>query len=166
MVGKKKTGELRNLPTTDTKVNRRRSQAKTSSASQPDTARTNTNTGDGARTTQRKQREVFILEDFILKNLQGGKISGTAKVKISLFPGCSMQDMRDHIKSISRKNPDEIVIHVGTNSLRPSETSLRDCGEEISNLTHMINEESSAELTTSDLVSRSDNENQALKYLA
>ena len=77
-----------------------------------------------------------------------------------------MQDMRDHIKSISRKNPDEIVIHVGTNSLRPSETSLRDCGEEISNLTHMINEESSAELTTSDLVSRSDNENQALKYLA
>ena len=73
-----------------------------------------------------------------------------------------MQDMRDHIKSISRKNPDEIVIHVGTNSLRPSETSLRDCGEEISNLTHMINEESSAELTTSDLVSRSDNENQAL----
>ena len=77
-----------------------------------------------------------------------------------------MQDIRDHIKSISRKNPDEIVIHVGTNSLRPSETSLRDCGEEISNLTHMINEESSAELTTSDLVSRSDNENQALKYLA
>ena len=77
-----------------------------------------------------------------------------------------MQDMRDHIKSISRKNPDEIVIHAGTNSLRPSETSLRDCGEEISNLTHMINEESSAELTTSDLVSRSDNENQALKYLA
>ena len=77
-----------------------------------------------------------------------------------------MQDMRDHIKSISRKNPDEIVIHVGTNSLRPSETSLRDCGEEISNLTHMINEESSAELTTSDLDSRSDNENQALKYLA
>lgn len=77
-----------------------------------------------------------------------------------------MQDMRDHIKSISRKNPDEIVIHVGTNSLRPSETSLRDCGEDISNLTHMINEESSAELTTSDLVSRSDNENQALKYLA
>ena len=77
-----------------------------------------------------------------------------------------MQDMRDHIKSISRKNPDEIVIHVGTNSLRPSETSLRDCGEDIINLTHMINEESSAELTTSDLVSRSDNENQALKYLA
>lgn len=77
-----------------------------------------------------------------------------------------MQDMRDHIKSISRKNPDEIVIHVGTNSLRPSETSLRDCGEEISNLTHMINEESSAELTTSDLFTRSDNENQALKYLA
>ena len=77
-----------------------------------------------------------------------------------------MQDMRDHIKSISRKNPDEIVIHVGTNSLRPSETSLRDCGEEISNLTHMINEESSAELTTSDLFTRSNNENQALKYLA
>lgn len=100
MVGKKKTGELRNLLTTDTKVNRRRSQAKTSSASQPDTARTNTNTDDGARTTQRKQREVFTLEDSILKNLQGGKISGTAKVKISLFPGCSMQDMRDHIKSI------------------------------------------------------------------
>lgn len=71
--------------------------------------------------------------------------------------------MRDHITPILRKNPDEIVIYVGTNSLRPSATSPRDCAQQIVNLAHMINEESSAKLTISSLVSRSDDEDLAVK---
>ena len=67
-----------------------------------------------------KREEVFIVGDSILKNLQGRKISRSAKVKVSSFPGCTTMDMRDHIK------PDAIVIHVRTNSLRSS-ASARDC---------------------------------------
>ena len=51
-----------------------------------------------------------------------------------------------------RKNPDEIVLQVGTNSLRPS-TSARECAEEIVHLAHMISDEYSAKLSISSLVS-------------
>ena len=99
-----------------------------------------------------KRKEVFIVSDSIFKNLQGRKISRSAKVKVSLFPGCttSTMDMRDHIKPTLRKNPDAIVIHVGTNSLRSS-ASVRDCAEEIANLATicMIGNDSSADLALS-----------------
>ena len=88
-----------------------------------------------------KRRKVFIVGDFILKNLQGRKISRSAKVKVSSFPGCTAMDMRDHIKPVLRRNPDAIVMHVGTNSLRSS-ASVRDCAEEIVNLATVISNES------------------------
>ncbi|XP_067030123.1 uncharacterized protein [Acropora muricata] len=109
-----------------------------------------------------KRKEVFIVGDSILKNLQGRKISRSAKVKVSSFPGCTAIDMRDHIKPTLRKNPDAIVIHVGTNSLRSS-TSVRDCAEEIANLATMIGNESSADLAISGIIPRSDDESVAVK---
>ena len=95
-----------------------------------------------------KRKEVFIVGHSILKNLQGRKISRSAKVKVSSFPGCTTMDMRDHIKPILRKKPDAIVIHVGTNSLLSSAT-VRDCEEEIVNLATMISNESSGDLAIS-----------------
>ena len=50
------------------------------------------------------RKEVFIVGDSILKNLQGRKISRSAKVKVSSFPGCTTMDMRDHIKPVLRRN--------------------------------------------------------------
>ena len=71
--------------------------------------------------------------------------------------------MRDHIKPVLRRNPDAIVMHVGTNSLRSS-ASVRDCAEEIVNLVTMISKESSADLTISGIIPRSnDDEVLALK---
>jgi len=64
-----------------------------------------------------KRKEVFIVSDSILKNLQGRKILRSAKVKVSSFPGCTTMDKRDHIKPILQRNPDAIVMHVATNSL-------------------------------------------------
>ena len=40
------------------------------------------------------------------------------KVKVSSFPGCITNDMADHIRAIVRRDPDSIIIHVGTNRLR------------------------------------------------
>ena len=109
-----------------------------------------------------KRKEVFIVGDSILKNLQGRKLSRSSKVKVSSFPGCTTMDMRDHIKPILRRNPDAIVMHVGTNSLRSSAT-VRDCAEEIVNLATMISNESSADLAISAIIPRSDNEVLAVK---
>ena len=105
---------------------------------------------------------MFIVGDSILKNLQGRKVSRSAKVKVSSFPGCTTIDMRDHIKPSLRKNPDVIVIHVGTNSLRSS-ASVRDCAEEIANLATMIVNESSADLAISGIIPRSDDESVGVK---
>ena len=102
-----------------------------------------------------KKNEVFIVA--ILKNLQGRKISRSAKVKVSSFPGCTTMDMRDHIKPVLRRNLDAIVMHFGTNSLRSS-ASVRDCAEEIVNLATMISYESAADLAISGIIPRSDDE--------
>ena len=64
--------------------------------------------------------------------------------------------------SILRRNPDAIVMHVGTNSLRSS-ASVRDCAEEIVNLAAMISNESSADLAISGIIPRSDDEVLAVK---
>ena len=80
-----------------------------------------TRTSDSVRNDPTNQsakgKEVFIVGDSILKNLQGRNLSRSSKVKVSSFPGCTTMDMRDHIKPILRRNPDAIVMHVGTNSL-------------------------------------------------
>ena len=66
------------------------------------------------------QKKVIISGDSTLKYLQSHKMSNNSQVKLATFPGCTMQDMKDHIKPLLRRNPDEIIIHVGTNSLRSS----------------------------------------------
>lgn len=70
--------------------------------------------------------------------------------------------MKDHIKPILRKNPDEVIIHVGTNSLRYT-TSVRVCAGEIVDLVSMIGIESSEDVAISALVARSDDESLAVK---
>ena len=100
---------------------------------------------------------MFIAGDSILKNLQERKISRSAKVKVSSFSGCTIMDMRDHIKPVLRRNPNAIVMHVGTNSLRSS-ASVHNCAEEIVNLATMISNESSADLVISGIILRSDDE--------
>ena len=64
-------------------------------------------------------RTIIIAGDSILKHLNNHKMSkDNNKVKVDTFPGCTIRDMRDHIKPILRKKPDQLIIHVGTNSLR------------------------------------------------
>ena len=43
----------------------------------------------------------------------------------------------DHIKPILRKKPDKLIIHVGTNSLRETETPEK-CVDEIANLAKLV----------------------------
>ena len=59
--------------------------------------RTSNSVRDDPTNQSAKKKEVFIVGDSILKNLQGRKISRSAKVKVSSFPGCTTMDMGDHI---------------------------------------------------------------------
>ena len=68
------------------------------------------------------EKKVMIAGDSVLKHLQGHKIPRNSRVKVSSFPGCTTEDMHDFIKPLLRKNPDETILHVGTNSLRSCDT--------------------------------------------
>jgi len=89
-------------------------------------------------------------------------MSKNLQVKIATFPGCTTIDMKDHIKPLLRRNPDEIITHVGINSLRSSNTP-RECAVELIDLAESVSSESSAMITISSLINRSDDEALACK---
>ena len=75
-------------------------------------------------------------------------MSRNSKVKVSSFPGCTTEDMHDFIKPLLRKNPDEIILHVGAKSLRSCDTP-RACADEIIDLVTMVSFESPAKIALS-----------------
>ncbi|XP_029204880.2 uncharacterized protein LOC114968825 [Acropora millepora] len=113
------------------------------------------------QTQPNSKKKVMIAGDSILKHLQGHKFSRNSRVKVSSFPGCTTEDMHDFITPLLRKNPHEIILHVGTKSLRSCDTP-RACADEIIDLPTMVSRESPAKIALSSLVCRSDDE--ALAY--
>ena len=108
--------------------------------------------------TKKPAKSIIIAGDSILKNLEGWKISKEPKVQVSSFPGCTTKDMVDHVKPLLRKKPDELILQVGTNSLRSSKSPTA-CAEEIINLVSTIkNEASNTTITISSLITRTDDE--------
>ena len=118
------------------------------------------------RTNDDLRNNVCIVGDSILKHLHPNKLSSDSfKVKVSTFPGCTTEDMKDYIKPILRKNsPDEMILHVGTNSLRTC-TSERSCAEEIIDLASAV-EQSEVKVTISAIICRSDDVSLAKKAQA
>ena len=100
-------------------------------------------------------RSTIIAGDSILKHLNGRSMSGpNSKVQVSSFPGCTTKDMADHIRPIVRRKPDSIIIHVGTNSLRNSNSS-RECADEIVDIGRMVDQEGIS-VAISSLTARAD----------
>ena len=70
---------------------------------------------------------VEILDDFMLDGIQekGLNKNGDINIKIRKYPGASSTDILDHIKPSLRKEPDQIVIHAGTNDLKNDDNYLK-----------------------------------------
>ena len=52
--------------------------------------------------------------------MQGYEISkslGNCKTYVKSFSGAKIRDMQDYVKPTLRDNPDQIIVHVGTNDL-------------------------------------------------
>ena len=63
-------------------------------------------------------KNVVVIGDSIIKNVNGRDVSRGDSVKIRPHPGASTEDLFDHIKPVIRKSPDIVVIHTGTNDLQ------------------------------------------------
>lgn len=107
------------------------------------------------QTQPNRQKKVMIAGGSVFRHLQSHKVSRNLRVEVSSFPGCTKEDMHDFIKPFLRKEPGEIMLHVGTNSLRSCHTP-RACADEIIDLAKMVSCESPSKIALSSLACRSD----------
>ncbi|CAB3979107.1 Scavenger receptor cysteine-rich type 1 M130 [Paramuricea clavata] len=97
-----------------------------------------------------------VAEDSIVQNLQGWRLSNTDNhVVVKSFSGANITDMADYLKPILRKEPNEVILHVGTNDLK--HLSAKRVAEGIANLATQIEEDSPAtSIVISSILPRSD----------
>ena len=77
-------------------------------------------------------------------------------LRVTTFSGCSTRDMFDYISPTINRKPDQLIVHVGTNSLRDS-SNPTECAGEIIDLANSIKDSlPTTELVLSALITRSD----------
>ena len=65
---------------------------------------------------QWKKGTTLIVSDSMLAGIEEKRIPGNWSVKVRIFPGATTHDMYDYLKPLLKKNPDNILLHVGTNN--------------------------------------------------
>ena len=72
------------------------------------------NTKDTANSQKRKEL-AYIIGDSMIKNLEGHRMSRRKFRKTHSISGAKSEDAIHYVKPILTRNPDEIIIHFGTN---------------------------------------------------
>ena len=54
----------------------------------------------------------------MIKEVQGWKLSKSPRVVVKSFSGSKVSDMHHYIQPTLDKNPDEIIVHIGTNDIK------------------------------------------------
>jgi lysophospholipase L1-like esterase len=123
-----------------------------------------------ATTGKNKAKEVVVIAgDSLIKNVVGASMSKIDPntlynhyYVVKAFPGANLSDMEDFIKPITRKSPEKIILHVGTNDLKNSPAKV--IADSLLNLTTQIKEDSpTTAVGVSALLTRNDNANLATK---
>ncbi len=66
-----------------------------------------------------RKKVTAVIGDSIIKNVQGWRLSDSNNyVVVKSFGGANISDMEDYLKHIIRKEPANLILHVGTNDLR------------------------------------------------
>ena len=108
---------------------------------------------DNKSLSKQTPRDIFIVGDSMVKHLQGHKMAKHHNVKVWTFPGSSTSDMTHHIKPILKRHPHEIILHVGTNSLKNLDPAS--CAAEIIELGKHI-KDAKVKTTISEIITRTD----------
>ena len=76
-------------------------------------------------------------------------------VNIRLHPGASTEDLIDHIKPATRKNPDIVVIHTGTNDLQNNCNIVKKAKKLVSAVKE-VDKDNSIKIAFSSIINRED----------
>lgn len=103
------------------------------------------------------KRLVFVAGDSIIQHVHGWELSDSqTHVAVKSFSGAKTEDMEDYLKPLIRKEPDELIIHIGTNNIKGNETP-RMVAEHVVNLGLQIQQNSpKTKVTVSELTVRKD----------
>jgi lysophospholipase L1-like esterase len=106
-----------------------------------------------------------VAGDSIIQNLHGWRLSNSENhVVVKSFSGATVNDMEDYLKPVLRKEPNKIILHVGTNDLKSVPANR--VAEGIANLGTQIKEESPVtSIVISSILPRSDNADLSAKAL-
>ena len=107
------------------------------------------------KTNKRKKVRVEILCDSMLNGIQEKGLNKNAdiNIKIRKYPGASSNDILDHIRPSLRKEPDQIIIHAGTNDLTSDHNYLNN----VKKIVKMVRETcKNTKLCFSSLICRND----------
>ena len=58
----------------------------------------------------------LITGDSMIAGLREAKLSSNKKIKVRFFPGAKTEDLMFHLIQNLKKNPDNMIIHIGTNN--------------------------------------------------
>ena len=121
------------------------------------------NQNTNMNTTKSDKKVTVIAGDSIIKNLHGWRLSDMNNhVVVKSFPGATIEDMEDYLKPMIRKEPESIILHVGTNDLK--NLSPKQVANGIANLGSQISEESpNTNIVLSSIILRADNPQLAAK---
>ena len=72
---------------------------------------------DQMSTAKSRTRRIFIAGDSMVRELKGWLMSRNKSVKVYSFSGGTADDMESFLVLLLNKNPDHIMLHVGTNNL-------------------------------------------------
>ena len=77
----------------------------------------------------------------VIQHVQGWNLSTKNRhVSIKSFSGARVEDMEDYLKPLIRKEPDELILHMGTNNIRDDDP--REVAEGIVNVAFQIEQNS------------------------
>ncbi|XP_078383462.1 uncharacterized protein LOC144666001 [Oculina patagonica] len=116
-------------------------------------------TGDETATPSSSTENKFttvIVGDSMVKQVQGWKLGKQVghRVVVKSFSGATTSDMQHYLKPTLDKNPQQIILHVGTNDLRDESPTI--IADKIVDLARRIESETNAKVILSELVTRAD----------
>ena len=121
------------------------------------------NANDSKDSVPEKVSTTLLIGDSMIKNVQGTKLGEAVghRVVVKSFSGATTKAMKDYLKPNLELSPDQVVLHVGTNDLKQKEP--RHVADSIVDLARQIEKTSEAAVAISELISRRDELNEAVK---
>ena len=118
---------------------------------------------DTENSTPANESTTLLIGDSMIKNIQGTRLGKAVghRVVVKSFSGATTKAMKDYLKPNLELSPDQVILHVGTNDLKSNEP--QQVADSVVDLARQIENSSDATVIISELVSRRDSFNEAVK---